>query len=121
MMLHFAGNSRRQRACDWSHRPPIDIEMKKQLSEKNLRAYSAREKTQEAEEIEKLEKLEKFDQEWSEGDRREKRVGSWRDFQHDPEAKRAKAANFKEESREDHGEKQKFGVVQLEEWKKKWR
>ncbi len=49
--------------------------------------------------------------------RREKRVGSWRDFQNDPTAKKTKASNFKEETRHET----KHGVVKLEEWKKKWK
>ena len=40
-----------------------------------------------------------FEKEWIEGDRREKRVGSWRVFQEAPEAKKAKGTNFKEEIR----------------------
>lgn len=49
--------------------------------------------------------------------RREARVGSWREFQEVPDAKRSKAANFKEETRVED----KHGVVKLQEWKKKWK
>lgn len=49
--------------------------------------------------------------------RRDKRIGNWRDFQSDPTAKRVKAANFKEESREET----KHGVVKVETWKKNWK
>jgi hypothetical protein len=49
--------------------------------------------------------------------RRDKRVGNWRDFQHDPTAKKVKATNYKEEMRE----KTKHGVVQLESWKRSWK
>ena len=59
-----------------------------------------------------------FEKEWTEGERRDKRVGNWRDFQEAPEAKKAKVStNFKEETRADG----KHGVVKLNEWKKKWK
>jgi hypothetical protein len=58
-----------------------------------------------------------FEKEWIEGDRREKRVGSWREFQEAPEAKKAKGTNFKEEIRVED----KHGVVKLNEWKKSWK
>lgn len=51
--------------------------------------------------------------------RREKRVGNWRDFQSDPEAKRTKAASYKEEERGGNGAK--HGQVKVETWKKKWK
>lgn len=44
-------------------------------------------------------------------------MGSWREFQEVPDAKRSKAANFKEETRVED----KHGVVKLQEWKKKWK
>lgn len=50
--------------------------------------------------------------------RREKRVGGWRDFQGVPDAKKVKAASFKEESRQ---EGPKHGVVKTETWRKKWK
>ena len=49
--------------------------------------------------------------------RREKRVGNWREFQEDPESKKIRLANFKEEHRAD----EKHGTVKLEEWKRKWK
>lgn len=49
--------------------------------------------------------------------RRDKRVGNWRDFQTDPTAKKVKASNFKEETREEA----KHGVVKMETWKKNWK
>ena len=48
--------------------------------------------------------------------RREKRVGGWRNFQEAPDAKKAKAASFKEESRDEVKH-----VVKQETWKKKWK
>ena len=124
-----------------------EMEMLRRRSEKNLRAYSAREKMQEKEQQQKVRRFAclcvplscykylshthtlhlrvpqlieecAFEKEWTEGERREKRVGNWRDFQEAPEAKKAKVStNFKEETR-DTG---KHGVVQLNEWKKKWK
>jgi hypothetical protein len=49
--------------------------------------------------------------------RREKRVGNWRDFQEDPDAKKVRLANFKEE----HREEGKFGAVKLQQWRKQWK
>ncbi len=49
--------------------------------------------------------------------RREQRVGDWRDFQEDPDSKRVRLANFKEETRVET----KHGVVKLNEWKRKWK
>ena len=58
-----------------------------------------------------------FEKEWAEEDRRENRVGNWRDFQGNPVAKKAKAASYKEETRANL----KFGQVQTESWKKAWK
>jgi hypothetical protein len=44
-------------------------------------------------------------------------VGNWRGFQEEPEAKKVKASNFKEETRADS----KHGKAHMEEWKKKWK
>ncbi len=49
--------------------------------------------------------------------RREKRVGEWRNFQEDPEAKKVRVASYKEERRTDS----KHGKAVLEEWKKSWK
>jgi DnaJ family protein C protein 8 len=95
-----------------------DLEQMRRLSEKNRRVYSAREKQQEEEEEAKLQKFQEFENDWSEVDRREKRVGNWRDFQqHEPANKRVKAVNYKEEEREET----KFGTTKVEEWRKKWK
>ena len=50
-------------------------------------------------------------------DRRENRIGNWRDFQGAPAAKKAKAASYKEETRDDN----KFGKAEQETWKKSWK
>ena len=62
-------------------------------------------------------KFQEFEKDWSEENRREDRVGNWRDFQHAPPAKKVKVANYHVENRTET----KFGKVQLEEWKKNWK
>lgn len=94
-----------------------DMELKKQKSEKNLHAHSTREKMMEDQEKEQMVVKEEFEKDWSEGDRREKRVDSWRGFQEDPAAKKARLASYKEEVRATG----KFGQVKLETWKKAWK
>ncbi len=65
-----------------------------------------------------LNRFQEFDKEWSEENRRDKRVGSWREFQTvEGPLKKSKVANFKEENREET----KHGVVQLESWRKSWK
>lgn len=76
-----------------------DIEMKRKLSEKNLRAHSAREKSQEQEEKRKLVRQSEFDREWRNSDRSEKRVSNWREFQVEPQSKRVKAAHYAQQTR----------------------
>eukprot|EP00596_Hydrurales_sp_CCMP1899_P003737 CAMPEP_0119042338 /NCGR_PEP_ID=MMETSP1177-20130426/14612_1 /TAXON_ID=2985 /ORGANISM="Ochromonas sp, Strain CCMP1899" /LENGTH=467 /DNA_ID=CAMNT_0007009051 /DNA_START=257 /DNA_END=1657 /DNA_ORIENTATION=- len=89
-----------------------EIEMLKRRSEKNIHAYNAREKMQEGEEQAQVVKDAKFEKEWSDIDRRENRVGNWRDFGETSDAKRSKVANFKEETRTED----KHGKVKLQEW-----
>lgn len=84
-------------------------------------------------------------QEWTKEDRREKRIGNWRDFAKDPAAKKVRATNYKvtrgvevkltlsrnvvaerfvagsRSQEETRADKPKHGVVQLESWKKKWK
>ncbi len=92
------------------------MENMRRRSEHNRRAYSAREKQMEEEEEKKLNRFQEFDKDWSEENRREKRVGNWRDFQPDG-AKKMKVANFKEEHREEN----LHGKVQVESWRKSWK
>lgn len=94
-----------------------DMEQMRILSEKNKRVYSAREKMQETEEVDKMSRFAEFDKDWSEENRREKRVGNWREFQVDPSAKRVKEKHYKEEVREE----KKHGVVNIEGWRKSWK
>lgn len=96
-----------------------EIENMRRRSERNIRAHNAREKQTEKIEEEKMDKLREFDTKWSEDGRRDKRVGNWRDFQTDPEAKKAKVSvsSYKEEKRNE----KKHGTVQLETWKKTWK
>ena len=94
-----------------------DIEVNRRRSEKVQRSHNAREKMQETEEMEKMKKAHTFEKQWSDIDRREKRVGNWREFQDDPDAKKVKASSYKEEKKEES----KFGKVKVEEWKRKWK
>lgn len=91
--------------------------LNKKKSEQNLHAHNTREKMFEEKEKEDMEKFEEFEKEWSEIDRREKRVGTWRDFQVAPDAKKVKASSYKEEARK----VEKHGTVELESWKKSWK
>lgn len=94
-----------------------EMERMRRRSETNLRAYSARDKMKEAEEHAKISKAMERDKSWGEENRREKRVGNWREFQDDPDSKKAKASSYKEESREE----KKHGTVKVETWKKSWK
>lgn len=94
-----------------------DIEVNRRRSEKVQRSHNAREKMQETEEMDKLKKAHSFEKQWSDVDRREKRVGNWREFQEDPEAKKVKASSYKEERKEET----RHGVVNTEVWKKSWK
>jgi hypothetical protein len=49
--------------------------------------------------------------------RRDNRIGDWRSFQTEPEAKKAKTNSFREE----HRTETKHGVVKTETWKKNWK
>ncbi|KAM3570096.1 hypothetical protein VYU27_007826 [Nannochloropsis oceanica] len=60
-----------------------------------------------------------FDATWTAEDRREGRVGNWRDFQKGPGAKRAKVQSWTVE--ENAKNKPKFGQSSKDEWKKNWK
>jgi DnaJ family protein C protein 8 len=75
-----------------------DIEMAKRRSENNARSYNAREKSQVAEQQEKLKAESKHEEEWNDIDRREKRVGNWRDFAKTD--KKAKISTYNVEQRD---------------------
>ena len=94
-----------------------DQEMAKRRSEHCLRAYNARERLLEDAQKEKQEIEKEFEKDWAEVDRRENRVGNWREFQENPAAKKARTSSYKEESRNET----KFGVAQQETWKKSWK
>ena len=94
-----------------------DIEMQRRRSENCLRAHNARERLIEDQQKEQSEIEMEFEKEWAEVDRRENRVGNWRNFQDVPAAKKVKASSYKEESRAD----KKFGDAHLNDYKKKWK
>eukprot|EP01035_Chromulina_nebulosa_P017097 gene17097-22610_t len=74
-----------------------DIEMSRIRSERNLRSYNVRDKYSEDKMKEQLIRDREFEKEWIEGDRHDKRVSSWREFQSIPEAKKAKIKSYQEE------------------------
>jgi len=77
-----------------------DIEMSRRRSEQVQRSHNTREKLQEKEEENKARRAHAFEKDWSQEDRREKRIGNWREFQ-DPGAKRARTSSYKPEKREE--------------------
>jgi len=58
-----------------------DIELARRNAEKNIRSHSMREKEAEAAEEKKMAELIEKDREFNDTDKREKRIGNWRDFQ----------------------------------------
>ena len=55
--------------------------MARRNAEKNIRSHSMREKEAEAAEEKKMAELIEKDREFNDTDKREKRIGNWRDFQ----------------------------------------
>jgi hypothetical protein len=60
-----------------------------------------------------------FEKSWGAEDKREGRIGSWRDFQRGPGAKRARVQSWTTE--ENVKDKSKFGQHKKEEWRKSWK
>ena len=58
-----------------------EIEQKRRNIERRKREYEQRERAQEDEEKEKEKNEREHDKRWREGERVDKRVGNWRDFQ----------------------------------------
>jgi predicted Holliday junction resolvase-like endonuclease len=58
-----------------------DIEQSRRNIERRKREFEKRERSQEDEEKAKEKNEMEFDKRWREGERVEKRVGNWRDFQ----------------------------------------
>jgi tetratricopeptide (TPR) repeat protein len=75
-----------------------DMEMARRRSENNARSYSQREKNQAVEQHEKLKSDFKEEEAWNDIDRREKRVGNWRDFA--KTEKKAKVSAYTVEQRD---------------------
>jgi hypothetical protein len=94
-----------------------EIERMRRVSDKNKQAYSAREKMQEAEEKHDMEKFHERDKNWTQEERRDDRISDWRSFQEAPDGKKAKAATFQVEKREEV----KHGQAKTETWKKNWK
>mmetsp|Transcript_13522 Transcript_13522/g.17803 ORF Transcript_13522/g.17803 Transcript_13522/m.17803 type:complete len:170 (+) Transcript_13522:781-1290(+) len=100
-----------------------EIEMRRRQTEKLKQAHKAREQGHEDEEKRQEKKLQEFNKDWAKEDRRDKRVGNWREYEKDSKrskvSKAARTKMWKEETRAE--EKPKFGQVKLEEWKKNWK
>lgn len=96
-----------------------DVELRRRESEAHLATSRKREREQEDEAKAKEEDEKAFNEAYSKGERRDKRVGNWRDFQQGP-VKRHDVANFKQQERGD-SKKPKFGAADMESWKKSWK
>ena len=95
--------------------------------------YKRREQEDEAKEADKYERTEEHDKAFSKDERREKRVGSWRDFQSGAKKKRQRKSGFfnapasKWERREDvasapnTAKGEKYSGKQKGEYKMKWK
>ena len=97
--------------------PIIDIELKRREIAQHLTASKKRERHQEDEEKAAKEAEEELNKNWSNEERREGRIGNWRDFQGNH--KRVAAKNFKQE--ENSTKKAKYGTADMESWKKQWK
>lgn len=84
------------------------IEEKRKITEKNMKAASAREKEQAADERKKQAKEEKFNEEYMKVEHTEKRINNWREFENisnkdhmyiEPNVKKHKLSNFTQEKR----------------------
>jgi len=96
-----------------------EIEMRRRNTEKHQRAHQKREREEEEKIKEEQLSSQKFEKEWSDDKRRTDRVGNWRDFQTDGKNKKMKMQNWNQEERK--ADKQKYGQVELESWKKNWK
>lgn len=96
-----------------------EVEMRKKNAEKHAQAFKQYEQQMEDEERLKQQREMEFDATWTAEDRREGRVGNWRDFQKGPGAKRAKVQSWTVE--ENAKNKPKFGQSSKDEWKKNWK
>ncbi|EQC38542.1 hypothetical protein SDRG_04248 [Saprolegnia diclina VS20] len=97
-----------------------EIENRRRNFEAREAAQRRREADQEDEAKEKERAVYQHDKDWSQNDRREKRMGNWTEFQVD--GKKAKTLNvgagWAPEKRKDG---KKFGVIESDEYKKKWK
>ncbi|KAF1323395.1 putative molecular chaperone, partial [Globisporangium splendens] len=96
-----------------------EIENRRVNIEKREAAQRKREAEQQEKEQEEVSNMFKRERSWAETDRREHRVGNWRGFQKDGKRRRKEfdAHGWKEEKRDE----KKFGVVENDEYKKRWK
>ncbi|CAM9155146.1 unnamed protein product [Choristocarpus tenellus] len=95
-----------------------NIELRRREIDKHKQAQKKRERDQEDEEKDKIKKTVENEKAWAEEDRREKRVGGWRDFQKGG-SKTKQTKMWKQEEQEKV--KPKFGEGPTNEWKKQWK
>ena len=95
-----------------------DIELRRRETAKHLAASRKRERQQEDEQQATKEAEEELNKSWSKEDRREGRIGNWRDFQGGH--KQVINRNYKQQERGD-SKKPKFGAADMESWKKSWK
>jgi hypothetical protein len=97
-----------------------EMENRRLNIEKREAAQRRREAEQEEKETEKMTESYKRERSWAEVERREQRVGNWRTFQKDGKKriKETDAHGWKEENRK---EEKKFGTVEADTYKKKWK
>ncbi|CAM9104700.1 unnamed protein product [Discosporangium mesarthrocarpum] len=95
-----------------------NIELRRREINKHKQAQKKRERDQEDEEKDRIKKTVETEKAWAEEDRREKRVGGWRDFQKGG-SKTKQTKMWKQEEQEKA--KPKFGESAPEDWKKQWK
>lgn len=96
-----------------------DIELARRNAEKNIRSHSMREKEAEAAEEKKMSDLIEKDREFNDTDKREKRIGNWRDFQQG-DNKRIKTSKLQFAATEQR-ETKSFGNANTDGHRKNWK
>ncbi|CAM9623691.1 unnamed protein product [Pylaiella littoralis] len=96
------------------------IELRRREIDKHRQAQKKREHSQEEAEKDAIRKTVEGEKAWAETERREKRVGGWRDFQKGGSKTKA-AKTWKQETASSSAEKPKFGVSDAGDYKKDWK
>ncbi|CBJ26302.1 Heat shock protein 40 like protein [Ectocarpus siliculosus] len=95
------------------------IELRRREIEKHRQAQKKREHSQEEAEKDAIRKNVEGEKAWAETERREKRVGGWRDFQKG--GNKPKVQKTWKQEMASSSEKPKFGVVDAGDYKKDWK